>query len=315
VVVVDGALSRPGAPPDAADALRVAASVAEALGGAEIYGLSPPLGPALKTLAARFEAAVNLVEGLGLDSRLEPLAARAMRGAGLKLTGSGPEALRLCLHKESAKRALLAAGVPTPRAAILRRPPARLPLALPCIVKPCREDGSVGIDRGAVVDSLEALRARVGYVTGALSQPALAEEYIDGRELNLSVLEGDAGPALLPPAEIDFGGLPPGAPRIVAYDAKWTPGSAYWDSTARVFPELAPPLYAAVRRAALTAFSALGLSGYGRVDIRLDARGRPFVIDVNPNCDLAPDAGLAAAAERAGMSYPALIAAIVRRAR
>jgi len=187
-------------------------------------------------------------------------------------------------------------------------------LAFPVIVKPTREDGSVGIDAASVVHDERALRERVAERTARHAQPVLVERFVEGRELNVALF-GFPNARVLPLQEIDFGELPAGAPRIVTYDAKWRSGSADDRGTRPVIlPSLPSAVAARVRRVAALAFAAVGVRDYGRVDVRLDASGAPFVVDVNPNCDLSPDAGLSRAASAVGMDHTALVRLLVRYA-
>src|SRR5262249_24815919 len=136
--------------------------------------------------------------------------------------------------------------------------------------------------------------------------------FLDGREFNLSLLDGPLQPSVLPIAEIVFEGFA-GAPRIVGYDAKWTPDSAAYFGTPRNFGVEAetPELAAKLRGLALACWRLVGLSGYARVDFRLDSRGEPAILEVNMNPCLSPDAGFAAAAKESGLSYEAMIGRIV----
>ena len=145
-------------------------------------------------------------------------------------------------------------------------------------------------------------------------QPALVEQYIDGREFNVAML-GHPTPRVLPLSEIDFTALPEGAPRIVSYDAKWTSGSVDDLGTVPVLhPSLPNAVAARVRRVASEAFRAVGVRDYGRVDVRLASSGVPYVVDVNPNCDLSSHAGMARAAAAVGIDYTALAGLLVRYA-
>ncbi len=145
-------------------------------------------------------------------------------------------------------------------------------------------------------------------------QPALVEQFIDGRELNVALL-GHPTPRVLPLSEIDFGALPPDMPRIVSYDAKWATGSVDDLGTVPVLhPQLPNTIAARVRRAAADAFRAVGVRDYGRVDVRLAPSGIPYVVDVNPNCDLSSGAGMARAAAAVGIDYGALVGLLVRYA-
>ena len=143
-----------------------------------------------------------------------------------------------------------------------------------------------------------------------------AEAFVEGREFNLSLLDGPAGPEVLPPAEIRFVNFPAGRPHIVDYDAKWVEGAFGYANTPRSFdfPEADAILLVYLRKLALACWQAFGLAGYARVDFRVDRRGRPWILEVNTNPCLAPDAGFAAAAQRAGIGYAGLIGRIVAAA-
>lgn len=247
----------------------------------------------------------NLCESICGDSRFEPLLPLLMEKEGIAFTGSGSFALSLALHKHKAKEILRAREVPTPRAVLLSRPDEPPNLPFPLIVKPSREDASVGIYSESVVHSDAALAVRVAHVITQYHQPALVEQYIEGREIYVSLL-GRAGapPDVLPFYEIDFSGLPADRPRIVSFEGKWVESSVEYEGTKPVLCQLTDDLRARVGAAARGAFEALELRDYGRVDIRLDAAGTPYVIDVNPNCDLSHQAGgFSRAARAAGLTY------------
>jgi len=144
----------------------------------------------------------------------------------------------------------------------------------------------------------------------------IVEEFVEGREVNVGLLEGARGLEVLPLSEIDYAGFPPGMPRIVSYAGKWVETSRDWDLT-RVVParDLSATQRARIEAVARGAFEALGLAGYGRVDVRLDGDGEPFVIDVNANPDVSPDAGFALAAARGGVGYADLVERILASAR
>jgi D-alanine-D-alanine ligase len=195
---------------------------------------------------------------------------------------------------------------------LLRAPDDPCTLPFPLIAKPVREDGSVGIASRSVVHDEKALREVAAEVIRTFRQPCLVEQYIEGRELNVALL-GFPTARVLPLSEIDFSLLPSGIPRIVSYEAKWASDSPEYHGTQPVLhPAMAPHVAARVRRVALDAFRALGLRDYGRVDGRLSDGGVPYVIDVNPNCDLSPTAGMARAAAAVGIDYGALLRLIVR---
>jgi D-alanine-D-alanine ligase len=279
----------------------------------------------------------NLCEALGGDSRLEVHAAWLLERLGVPFTGSPYHALRHCLYKIEAHNLLARAGVSVP-ATVRVDSPDRVPrVSFPAIVKPEREDGSTGIEHDAVVYEVRSLRDRVAAVIETHRQPAVVQHYIHGREISVSLLGtavslggtamppanmGDTPmppaaintPRVLSPSEIVFGGLPEGHPPIVTFSSKWDPGVSTFTGITSVPAVLRPPELRRVAALARRAFEVLGLRDYGRVDMRLDARGVPYVIDVNPNCDLSEDAGFSRAARRTGLSYPGLIWQILQRA-
>ena len=256
-----------------------------------------------------FDVALNLCESLRGDPRYEIPVPVLLEARGIDYTGNPPLALRQCLDKGKAREALDAARVPIPAGGFLtdRAQLAHMPdLPVPAIVKPGRQDGSIGIESGSVVRTRLALERRVAHVIDELGQPAVVEAFIDGREFNVSIL-GDLEPRCLPIAEIDFSGMPANAPKIVSYKAKWHKKTKEYKGTVPVYDTTDETLARRLRKAALGAFRALSLRDYARVDLRVDSQGRPFVVDVNPNCDIAPDAGFPRSAAKAGLDYEALL--------
>ncbi len=258
--------------------------------------------------------AFNLCESLVGDARLESAVPLLLELLGIPFTGSPPEVLSFALRKDRVKKRLEAAGIPTPQGRVLLRPADPCDLPFPLIAKPVREDGSVGIWPTSVVHDEAELRRAVDAVVSTFRQPCLVEQYVDGREFNVALL-GHPTARVLPLSEIEFSGLPENAPRIVSYDAKWKTGSVDDLGTTPVLhPTLPPGVAARVRRVATDAFRAVGVRDYGRVDVRLAATGVPYVVDVNPNCDLSPNAGMVRAAAAVGIDYSALAGLLVRYA-
>jgi D-alanine-D-alanine ligase len=254
----------------------------------------------------------NLTESLAQDSTNEIVMPAVLDMLGYPFTGSGSMALGLCLHKPKAKDILRSRGVPTPASCTLERAKdaAGVDLPFPLFVKLSREDASVGIKDENVVHDKRSLVRRVRDLIDEFEQPVLVERYVEGREVYVTLL-GNARVAPLPFHEIDFSLMPPGRPRIVGYAAKWDESSPEYAGTTPVpVKELPEGLRASIERTAIAAFRALELRDYGRVDFRIDSDGTPYVIDVNPNCDISPDAGVARAARAAGMDYPTLIGRI-----
>jgi D-alanine-D-alanine ligase len=284
----------------------------------------------------------NLVEAPPGVPGVHPATAAALELMGLPFSGSSAAALWLTTDKLATRAVLAAEGLPVPAggrmdsldcherhhpqgAEVLERVPP------PWILKPAYEDASLGLDGEAVCVTREAAVARAAELLRRFpGQPLVVERYLPGRELNVSLLAAPAGrlgaaaeadaelaePIVLPVAEIEFVDFPPDMPRIVGYEAKWQPDSFAYTHTVRCFPQDAAsaPLLEEARRLAVAAWRACGLTGYGRVDLRLDAHGAPHVLEVNANPCLAADAGFMAAAEHAGLTAPEVIARIVTAA-
>ncbi len=254
----------------------------------------------------------NLCESLGGDPRNEPALAGLLDLFAIPYTGADLLALASCLHKHRTKDILVGAGVATPPYRLLEAAtladPALDALDYPWFLKLDHEDASVGITEANLVGSAAALRARAAAMIAEFAQPVLAERYVAGREINVTLLGNGADLAMLPLHEIDFAAMPAERPHIVSYAAKWDEHHVDYAGTKPVpLRDASPALAAAVEAIARRAYLALGLRDYGRVDLRVDAAGAPWVIDVNPNCDISPDAGVARSAAVAGLAYPALI--------
>ncbi len=300
------------------EVLQVAAAVEEVLRkrGATVQLLPVGLDPgsfASDFLKNRPDVVFNLCESLGGDSRGEIIVPALLDLLGLPYTGSAPLALGLALHKVKAKQLLRSVGVSTPAFDIVRSRAEAMALELPfpLMVKPAHEDASIGIDRNSVVHDRHALVAACVRILEGLHQPALVEQYVEGREIYCSFL----GHEPLPLTEIDFSRLDASHPRILTYNAKWDESSPEYQSTPSVACKLEPAIYERVVETARRAFEALELRDYGRVDMRLSTDGVPYVIEVNPNCDLSPHAGFARAASNAGIDYETLVWRLVDAAR
>lgn len=258
--------------------------------------------------------------GEGLEGRLfeEARIAWALEAMGYCFTGSSGEAIARSVHKAEGKRLLTAAGVATPPGWLFRHPDDVDALAVsvtyPLIVKPVAEDASIGVGSDAVVHTRQALRDRVAYVVECYRQAALAEAFIDGREFNIS-LWGDP-PQILPLAEIDFSAFADPFSRIVSFAAKWEQDSFEYNHTpVRCPASVDGRLGRRIATAAQRAWTAIGCRGYARVDMRVDNNGVPYVVEVNCNPDLSPDAGFYRAAQAAGYGYRDLVAHILSIAR
>ena len=255
----------------------------------------------------------NLVESFADDDTADFKIAGFLELIGKKYTGSGTHGLMLAQDKAIAKKIFAFHGIHTPTFAKSFR--GRLDfshdLEFPVIVKPAREDGSIGIEFGAVVNSIRELMERMDWLHANFDSPVLIEEYIHGREMYVSILGNDK-PEALPVVELDLSKLPDGIPRIAAADVKWGKGTkAYRDTKSASASDLSEETMATLQQTAVAAYQALELRDYGRVDMRLQADGRVHVIEVNPNPWLSSRAEFAMAARKSGRTYNQLIEEII----
>jgi len=223
-------------------------------------------------------------------------------------TGGNYLTLALTLRKDMVKKILTYHNLPTPKFKLFETGDETLDLGFPLIVKPANEDASIGIKDESVVYNEDKLRERVKYVIGEYEQPALVEEFIDGREFNVGVI-GDN--EILPLSEITFDGLPEGKPKIVNYDAKWKEDSIDYKETKRSCPaKVSEELGNKLRDLALKAGTLFGCRDYFRVDFRV-RDNEPYILEVNQSPDISEDAGLFAMSQAKGYSYNDLIDKII----
>jgi D-alanine-D-alanine ligase len=231
-------------------------------------------------------------------------------------TGSSPLTLGLCLDKGKVKDILQSQDILTPRYRVVDRGvnPTQ-ENNFPLIVKPVHEDGSLGIWKDSVVYDDEALNRQIRYVVERYRQPALIEEFIDGRELNVGLIETDGKVEVLPISEIDYSEFPEGIPKICSYEAKWETGSPLYQKSKPICPApLEPVVQKKIEQIALKVFKLFGCQDYARVDMRLDAKGKAFVLEVNPNPDISPQSGMARAIKVQGMTYTEFVGNLLERA-
>jgi D-alanine-D-alanine ligase len=280
-----------------------------------------PMEMLRRVSSLRADVVVNLAESWAGRVRYEPAIAWMLELLRVPYTGASPRALALCLEKPLTRAILASSAVPVPEGWVVASDDARFdPRAFDgdasWIVKPAAQDASHGIDAASVVGTEHTMRDRVGYLLRRGLGRVLIERYVDGREFNVSIIEMNGLAArVLPIAEIDFTEFPNGIPKILTFAAKWDEASdEYRGSKSVLACGLGEDLSREIERIALSAWHALELRDYARVDLRVDRQGRPFVIDVNPNPDLSRGAGLSLAAERAGISYEEMVLGILRNA-
>jgi D-alanine-D-alanine ligase len=262
------------------------------------------------------DVVMNLVEFFRDDAELEHDVPALFELLGLEYTGNRPLALSLCQKKPQAKALLAAHGLPVPRGVVVESMAqvASLDLKFPIIVKPAFDDASGGIDSGSVVHDRAALTARIDKMLNEHKQSALVEEYIEGREIHCAIL----GDRPLPLYEMQFKGgndehgKP--LPKIITYRAKWDPYSRDHHAVQGVcpVPGLDAKLAKTIEDVAMRAYRALGCRDYARVDMRVDSKtNQPYILEVNPNPDLAESCAFTASAAAAGKTYAQMICEIV----
>jgi D-alanine-D-alanine ligase len=296
----------------------------------------------------------NLVESLAEADSLVHLPHAVLDVLGLPYAGNRTESLFLTTHKLLAKQWLCRDGLPTPpwvesegglspsahgesgglsRFSSDGAPTEGWSGTVPFgtgevvpsptenaswIIKGVWDQASRGMDDDAVVRGAgpAEVRERLRQRTARTGRPCFAEQFVEGREFNLSMLTASGGPQVLPPAEIDFSAFPPGKPRIVGHRAKWQADSFEYSNTPRRFdfPASDQPLVEELQRLAARCWMLFRLRGWARVDFRVDAAGRPWILEVNANPCLSPDAGFAAALERAGIPWEEAVRRILEEA-
>ena len=299
------------------DKKEVEEEVAEALAklGHEpvLYEVDGTLKSLLGLSRVDCDVVFNLCESFNGDDTADFKIAAYLELIGKKYTGSGTHGLMLAQDKAIAKKIFAFHGIHTPTFAKSFR--GRLAfsdeLHFPVIVKPMREDGSIGIEFNAVVSSIKELMERIDWLHEQFDSPILIEEYVEGREMYVGVL-GNETPEALPVIELDLSKLPEGTPRIAGAEVKWGKGTkAYRDTKSAIATDLTEETVAALQQTALAAYQALELRDYGRIDMRLQPDGCVQVIEANPNPWLSSRAEFAMAARKSGRTYPQLIEEIL----
>lgn len=259
----------------------------------------------------------NLVDSYGGDDGKDLHIPAFLDLIGVKYTGSGPHGLLLAQDKALAKKIIGFHGIHTPFSMVVHR--GRLDYAdditFPLIVKPSSEDGSIGITQKSVVGSVKELMERIHDLHDQFADsPVLIEEYIEGREIYAGILGNDPAEAL-PLVELDLSKLPDDAPRIAGREVKFDKDSeAYRVTKSAIVENLDEETTKALQDAAKTAYRALKLRDYGRIDMRLREDGKIYVIEANPNPWLTKTAEFAMAARGSDRTYTETIKAIIEAA-
>jgi D-alanine-D-alanine ligase len=300
--------------PDEQDTIVTAEAIAQSLRrlgyDTEIVGLDKSMAALLDLVPRRPLLVFNMVESLAGDGALASVPLAAMDRLGLPYTGAGLAAYRDSSSKLKAKTRLAARSVPTP--GWWPRGDG-VPAGQTVIVKSVDEHGSLGMDGDCIVSG-EAAAAEVKAREARFGGRFFAEAFVPGREFNVALMETTRGVRVFPVQEIDFSALPDDTARIVDYAAKWDESCDAYHLTPRRFgvERREPRLARELARIARDAWNAFGITGYARVDFRVAEDGAPYVLEVNVNPCLAPDAGFMATAAEAGIVYDEVIAGIVR---
>lgn len=260
----------------------------------------------------------NLTESYMGDNTMEAHIVALLDMLKIPYTGSNPSALIINNDKGIQKKLLAYHGIMTPEFMVFpvgRTAPIPENLRYPLIVKPLKEDASIGIHECSIVKNADALAERIRFVHANRGQPALVEEFIEGREFYVGLLGNSKKVQVLPIVELDLSGLPDGKPKIASFRVKWN--EAYRDKMGiqSVFPtNLDPQVVDKINRVCLNAYAILGIQNYGRIDIRLSPNNDVYVLEANPNPYIADGEDFANAAEKIGIDYPTLIGKIVELA-
>ncbi|MDZ7664384.1 MAG: D-alanine--D-alanine ligase [Desulfotignum sp.] len=318
IAIVHNAVIDP-AKPDEADVLVQVAAVTAALSGLGYHPVPVPCTLDLTALKQGLETirplgVFNLVESLENRGSLIHVVPALLDALAVPYTGCPAQAVYATSHKVMAKERLHQAGLPTP--AWINPFPAEMPWQRGMdsgddpnalwIIKSVWEHGSLGLEaENLVTGTAKTVNRLLKERAPALGGACFAEQFIFGREFNLSLLADRSGVQVLPPAEILFPDIPDSRPAMVGFRAKWEADSEEYHNTPRRF-DFAPadtPLLEELKTLARRCWHLFHLAGYARVDFRVGLDGRPFILEINTNPCLSPDAGFAAALDRAEISY------------
>jgi len=283
-----------------------------------LLGIRDRLEPLIEGLRGEpFDLVFNLAEGFGRNAALDYAVTSILEMFKLPYTGSPPAGLILARDKALTKKILAFHNIRFPHFMVYPRggfAQRSSDLRFPLIVKPLDEDASVGIAQASVVKDDDSLNERVHFVHEKLDRDAIVEEFIAGRELYIGVVGNDP-PRALAPVEMLFDNQPSQEGRIATFKAKWSAKYRASKGIRNVIAkDLAPDVLERLSKVAVSAYKALRLRDYGRVDVRLAPDDEIYVVEANPNPFIAKGEDLADAALYAGLEFPELIESIVEMA-
>ena len=257
----------------------------------------------------------NLVEEFKNNPGFDQNIVSLLEMQGVPFTGCGATGLTLCKHKGISKKILSYHRIHVPNFVVIPRGqriarPKRL--KFPILVKPLKEEASYGISQASFVETDEQFRERAAFIHEKHDADVIAEEYIVGRELYVSVM-GNLRLSVFPIREMVFREVPPNEPKIATYRAKWDEEyRKRWGLKNQFAEGLDPALVAHIEQTCKRIYRLLTIDGYARIDLRLTAANEVYFIEANPNPILAEDEDFALSAGKAGLPYPQLIDRIIR---
>lgn len=297
------------------DAIYVADALKECGYQTDIFELNPETQSQLTSV--KTDIFFNLCDGIGDIPGTEPDVPKVLDELGLKYTGAGEKGMIVTTSKAKTKEVFEQMGAKTPKYWVMSETPDKEPtdILYPLLIKPEGQDCSIGITQDSVVENFEQLKREVKKITESYSGAALVEQYIDGREINLTLVDNGDRLRMLPISEIIFGESFDNSKdkKIVDFDAKWSEDTANYQNTYGVCPaDLPEELVKHIEKLALKIYPEVGAQDYARIDIRLDKDLTPYFLEVNVNPDLSPGMGASRSAQAVGWEYPEFLSQIVR---
>lgn len=284
-------------------------------------GYNPRLLPirefeaAVKEIQAdRPDIIFNLCEGYKGNAGYEKNIAALWELTGIPFTGNSSLTLGIAQNKVLSKKLFESENILTPPYEVFNSVPEKTSLSFPLIAKPSREDASLGIRSNSLIRNLDELKSNVRTILEKYKQPVLVEEFIDGREFNISVIGSSDDPKALPVSEIDFSELGADIPKITSYEAKWLEEHPLYKKTPAVCPaKISDKLKSELQDIARRVFKVLEAKDYGRVDVRLSADNKIYVLEFNPNPDISPVAGFIRSIKASGMTYEDFVEFLIKQ--
>lgn len=272
--------------------------------------------PFQKISESNVDVVFNVCERVNNSSLLEPHAAAMLDCLGIPYTGSNPLTLALCIDKVKVKKLLEHAGLPTPRFDYVFRKdePIREDLRFPLMVKLANTDNSIGISNNSVVTSTKALKEQVHMLLEKYNRPVLIEEYIEGDEVDVSIMGNEERVKVLPLSRSIFDDLPPGVWGIYPYQAKWDDSSVYEKIRVERPAKYSQKLTALISEICLDAYNLVDAHDYARIEVRVDKQGNPYILEVNPNPSINRGDCVPNCAEMTGLKYEDFIEDILNEA-